>query len=306
MPFQISNGVTDCFPQISEELSELIPVEMERTYGNRPMSSGALVPIVDPSYLGDVSDSGLAKILTLVKVNSVGQFRIVASGNTGTEVLSTQVDTMQVIMQEAQGAVRIPGRRVRHSIQNGSSIMSSNNAKTITDAWRRHLDSVGYAGNLAFGLQGLFTVPFPTFTFSGPWSGLTGQQLENELQGSLSQHKRKYPESSISLLALPTIAYGQIKSLKLAGTGISVRESLLNNNPELSIVEVRQFDGVGPNGSDIAMWLPYDSDQLAYAISPEPEYVVYAEGDSQVVQGSIITAGLIAASPTCGLRLVGL
>ena len=301
----INGGIPqEVIQKVTEELIETLPKALERSYGSQPLSSGDLVPIVSPGEMG-VYDPA-TRVLQIKKWNPAGVFRIVSRGQTGSNVLSTQLDLMQVILHNAQGEIRINQAAIdRYLADNEVNITNINDATVMAKGWKTYIETYGYTGDLAYGLQGLQSIPYPEYLASGTWASLTGSQLVAEMQSAISAHESGFAESDLKILALPTASFNVIKQKYLDATAVTVMEAFLKQNPQFAIIKVPQLNGIN-NGADMGFMLPRDPEKLALCVDESVKLKSYPYKTNIMVRGDVSTGLMVAMDPTSGLRLIGI
>jgi hypothetical protein len=298
------DGLEDVYNKIREDLVETLPIAFEKEYGVQPMSDGSLMPQVAPSELGTYSEA--TQELHIERYASTGIFTIVSGSQNGTNVMANQIEVMRVFLKEASGAIRINRRRLQSMAQGSTSdSIGMNDASSMAKGWKTYIELNGYQGQLNFGLQGLFTLPFGEYSFSAPANNLTGDAFLDQLQLAISAHESVFADSDLKRLAVPTRIYNLMKSKKIAGSGVSVMKTFLEDNSGFEIVKVPQFDGANA-GQDIAFLLPYDADKLALVVDPSIRLSRYNEKSNLIIEGYVGTALAVCKNPGCGLRITGL
>lgn len=297
------NVDVDLKQKIREELVALLPEAMERSYGNQPMANGTLMPIVTPDSLGDYDED--TRELLIRKFNHSGIFRIVSGCQTGTNVMGSQIDTMRVILHEATGDVVVCHKKIQKAVSGDTQITNINDANALAKGWATYLETFGYAGDLASGLQGLYTIPSPDFVFTAPWATLTAEQIVGQIQAAISAHQDAFSESDLKILALPTAAFNRLKTVYLTGTGESAMSALMSANPGMEIIRVFQF-ATADAGQPIGYLLPNDPDKLALVVDKTVDLNAFNHMETLIIRGRVNMALVVAKDPTAAMRLRGL
>lgn len=297
------NVDVDLKQKIREELVAILPDAMERSYGNQPMANGDLLPIVSPSSLGDYDES--TRALLLRKYNHSGIFRLVSKCQTGTNVMGSQIDIMRVILHEATGDIRVCHDKIARAISGDQEITNMNDANALAKGWATYIETYGYAGDLAAGLQGLYTIPAPDYIFSAPWSTLTAEQIVSQVQAAIAAHEDTFAESDLRLLALPTQAYNRLKTVYIAGSGQSAMAALMEANPNIQIIRVFQFSQADA-GQPVGYLLPRDPEKLALVVDESVDLNAFNHMEELIIRGRVNVALVVAQDPTSAMRLRGL
>lgn len=297
------NVDVDLKQKIREELVALLPEAMERSYGNQPIANGNLMPIVTPDSLGDYNED--TRELLIRKFNHSGIFRIVSACQTGTNVMGSQIDTMRVILHEATGDVVVCHKKIQKAVSGDTNITNINDANSLAKGWATYLETFGYTGDLAAGLQGLYTIPSPDFVFSAPWSTLTAEQIIGQIQAAISAHQDAFAESDLKILALPTAAFNRLKTVYITGTGESAMSALMSANPGMEIIRVFQFS-TADAGQPLGYLLPNDPDKLALVADQNVDLNAFNHMETMIIRGRVNVALVVAKDPTAAMRLRGI
>lgn len=298
------NANQDLMQQIEQDLTEYLPEALERNYGPQPLSNGELIPIVEPGELGNYSPR--TRELVVRKYNYSGVFRLVSGCQNGTNVMASAIDTMRVVLQMANGEIRVCTDAI-DAFTSGAEqrVLGMSDANALARGWKAYIEANGYAGSLVEGLQGLLTLPFGDYLFPAAMSTMTAEVILDNIQLAIAAHQAVFADSDLKILALGTRQYNLLKSKRLIGSSQSVMKAFLDENPDFLIIKVPSFDGLDA-GADVAFLLPNDPEQLALVVDESVKLDAYNEKGNLVIRGRVATALVVAKNPFCGIRLRGI
>lgn len=238
---------------------ELIPVTFETPAGATTITYETFdqvgVAKIIQNYAGDLPRADVSGKETTIPVRTIGD----AFGYTVQEVASASM----------AGGVPLQQRK----------------ANAARRAIEEKMNDIAFNGDPAHGLNGFFTHPnIPVINATGLWSGLTGAQILDDLNGmATTMVETTLMVEKPNLLLLPVAQYNLIHtSFRVDNTDMSIAKQFIENSPYFTSLDqirpINQMANVAALGDDdVALMYNRSPDKLEFEIPQDVTF--YPEQD---------------------------